>query len=87
MAQLIRGTLLTAQHQEKLLFMDCFGKVQEVYLSLVAGPTRADKITSTLASMTASEDAIKAYAATNNIDLTQSLADGAAAIAAALAGK
>ena len=85
MAQLIRGTMLLAQHQEQLLFADCFGKTQMVYLGLLAGPTRADKIASTVASMTAAEDSIKAYAATNNIDITADLAAGAAAIAAMLA--
>ena len=85
MAQLISSTILAAQHQELLQFMDCFGKAQHVYLSLVSGPSRADKIASTIAAMTATEAAIKTYAATNSIDLTQSLAAGTAAITAALA--
>ena len=87
MAQFIKSTLNLTQHQEVLLFMDIFGKKQYVYLSLVAGPAKADKMASTIASMTATEAAITTYAAANGIDLTQALADGSAAIAAALAGK
>ena len=85
MAQLIRSTILAARHQELLQFMDCFGKAQDVYLSLVSGPARTDKIASTIAAMTFTERVIEAYAVTNSIDLTQSLAAGTAAITAALA--
>lgn len=86
MAQLISSKLLGPQHQELLVFIDCFGKVQHLYLGMLGGPTRADQIASTLADMTTAEAAVTAYAVANAIDLTQALADGAAAIAAALAG-
>jgi hypothetical protein len=85
MAQLISSKLLLDKHQEKLSFMDVFGKAQDVYLSVVSGPSRADKITSTIAAMTTAENAVKAWAAANNVDLAAALAAGAEAISAAIA--
>jgi tartrate dehydratase beta subunit/fumarate hydratase class I family protein len=87
MAQLAKAILLPAQHQEQLIFVDAFGKRVDVYLSLSAGPTRADKITSTVDSLNAMEATITAYAAANGHDLTEDLAAGAAAVAAFKAAK
>ena len=86
MAQLAKSLLLPMQHQEQLIFIDIFGKRQDVMLNVSVGPARADKIASTLASLNAAETTITAYAQANNIDLTADLAAGAAALAALLAG-
>ncbi len=87
MAQLAKAVLLPAQHQEQLIFIDQFGKRFDVFLDLDAGPARADKIASTIASMNAMETTITTYAATNGHDLTADLAAGAASLAAFLAAK
>lgn len=84
MAQLIRTTPMLSEHQVLLVFMDCFGKRHDVYLSMTGGPTKDAKVASTLSAMEADEAKIKANAEAYGIDLTQSLADGAALIAAAL---
>ena len=86
MAQLISTQLLPQQHQVKLVFMDCFGKRQEAYVTLGSGPTPQEKTESMLASMTAVEDTIKQWAAaqTPPYDLTADLAAGAVLIDAAL---
>lgn len=85
MAQLIGGTLLVSHQQEKLLFMDKFGKSYIVLINVSQGATRAAKITSTLAMLQTQEDNLTAYASANGHDLTADLAAGAAAIAAAIA--
>ena len=87
MAQMAKAVLLPQRNQEQLIFMDVFGKRLDVYLDLSAGPTRADKIASTLASMNAGEATITAYAAANGHDLTADLAAGTAALSALLATK
>ena len=85
MAQLIRGTILPIQHQERLLFMDCFGKRFEVYINIAAGADREATITDKLVMLSSQEDDIKAYALAAGADLTADLANGAEAIAAEFA--
>lgn len=85
MAQLISSQLLAAQRRVFLTFMDCFGSVQTVSVSLLKGPGVAEKTASILASLTAAEDAVKAYAQANEQDLSAELAAGQQAIDAAVA--
>lgn len=85
MAQLISSQLIAAQKRVQLVFMDCFGAVRTVSLSILSGPSAADKTTSVLAEMTTAEDAVKAYATANAQDLTEQLAAGQAAVDAAIA--
>jgi len=85
MAQFIGGTLKPSLQQEDLLFMDVFGTPFHVMLSVSLGPTREVKIASTVALMTANEEAMTTYATANGHDLTADLAAGATAIAAASA--
>ena len=85
MAQLISSQLIAAQKRVQLVFMDCFGAVRTVSLSILSGPSAADKTTSILAEMSIAEDAVKAYASANGQDLTEQLAAGQSAIDAAIA--
>ncbi len=85
MAQLIRGTLLPGLHQERLLFMDKFGKPFLVYLDFSQAANRADTISSTIAIMNTAETQTSNYAVAAGVDLTAQIAAGTAAIAAALA--
>ena len=85
MAQLIRGTPLPADHRERLLFMDIFGKRFEVYLDFSQAAMRQATIDSTIADLNTAETQVTTYCAAANLDLTQQLADGASAIAAELA--
>lgn len=85
MAQLISTQLIAAQKRVQMVFMDCFGAVRTVSLSILSGPSASDKMTTILAEMTAAEDAVKDYASANGQDLTGQLAAGQAAIDAAIA--